>query len=78
LHLKNILESQNALGLGLDIDTPIDVRRAQLAYKLSNEVTLFLYNIVASLLLICFFHFWDKIYISTYSYRAMSFYIHAR
>lgn len=75
MHLKNILKSQNALGLGLDIDTPIDVRRAQLAYKLSDEVTLFLYNYVAAYLL---FHFWDEIYISTYSYRAMSFYIHAR
>ena len=75
MHLKNILKSQNALGLGLDIDTPIDVRRAQLAYKLSDEVTLSLYNSVASYLL---FHFWDEIYINTYSYRAMSFYIHAR
>jgi hypothetical protein len=54
LHLKNIMKSQNALGLGLDIDTSIDVRRAQLAYKLSDEVTLFLYNYVAAYLLFSF------------------------
>lgn len=42
LHFKNILNSQNALGLGLDIGTLIDVRRAQLEYKLSDEVTLLL------------------------------------
>jgi hypothetical protein len=55
LHLKNILKAQNALGLGLDIDTPIDVRRAQLAYKLSDEVTLFLYNYVVAYLLFFIF-----------------------
>jgi hypothetical protein len=34
--------------LGLDIDTLIEVRRAQLAYKLSDEVTLlFFKNITA-------------------------------
>ena len=38
----NVLTWRYSVSLGLDIGTLIEVRRAQLAYRLSDEVTFFL------------------------------------
>jgi hypothetical protein len=57
MHLVNILNSKCFLFSGLDIGTLIDVRRAQLAYKLSDEVTLF-FSSKYLVLLICFKFIW--------------------